>query len=114
MVHLTATPEDALAQLRTIPHETCQNGIDQYWHVDSDGNVKAQSVCWLYCWGKTGLSSDDAAIVAQRVFDTILNVTFNSFDSRVPHEWAREARYETENIESKLTAHMTSQQETQT
>jgi hypothetical protein len=93
MLKLKVSKEESLNQLRSIRHSKCQSAIENNWRVDDDGTVKTQSICWLFCWGKTGLGSLDAASDARYVFDKIFNITFDFFDSRVPHEWARKARY---------------------
>ena len=64
--------------------------------------VTAQSICWLFCWGKTGMGSQPAADEAQRVFDAIFDRSFDWFDARVAHEWARSVRYTKKDIESEL------------
>lgn len=102
MPTLKVSRDQAVARLEGIPHQRCRDGIPLHWHVDDDGHVQAQSVCWLYCWGKTGMGSLDAAHEAQRVFNGILDISFNSFDACIDHEWARWARYADEDLEDEL------------
>ena len=93
MLSLKVSSEKAIALIRTIPHSKCLNAINNQWVV-KNGTVQASSVCWLFCWGKTGLNSPKAAQAARNVFDEIMNISFNDFDSKVGYEWAREKRYE--------------------
>ena len=102
MIHLKGTEQDALTQLSEVPHAVCQAGLQKHWHVGPDGQVAAQSALWLFCWAKTGMGSDKAAAAARQAFNRILNISYEAFDSRVPHEWARRMRYSSANLESTL------------
>ena len=87
---------------REIDHKSFQKALKSHWKVIGQ-NVTAQSVCWLFCWAKTGMNSQSAMEQSRRVFDELFqSITFSGFDQRVPHEWARKARYRTENIEKEL------------
>ncbi len=105
--HLAVSPSVALAHLRAIPHARCQSAIENHWHVDGK-KVRPQSICWLYCWAKTGMGSEAAAGEARRVFDEILSLGFSAFAARVPHDWARKARYSSEDISLALAGHLRS------
>lgn len=72
------------------------------WVVDENGNVRAQSILWLYCWAKTGMGSKGSAIRAQEVFDALFPFRYALLDARIDHEWARKMRYSSENIEEEL------------
>jgi hypothetical protein len=48
------------------------------------------------------MGSIDTAIEVQEVFDKIFPFTYNFFKSKVEHEWAREKRYSTREIEADL------------
>ncbi len=48
------------------------------------------------------MNSEDAAHQARDVFNTVSEVTFEFFGSRVDHEWAKKSRYTTRNIENEL------------
>lgn len=102
VVRLRVPLREALVALDRVEHSTFATAVDRYWNVGSDGQVTAQSVCWLFCWGKTGMNSDPAAEAARRAFNEVLDISFEAFDARVPHEWARHARYELGNIEAEL------------
>ncbi len=103
MLKLNVTPEHARARLFEVPHQTFQSGIPRHWHVSDDGHVRAQSVCWLYCSGKTDRGSDDAARAAERVFNELLEISFSAFDVRVDRDWAQWAPCAERNIEAELT-----------
>jgi len=92
MIKLKVSKEEAEKDLKYVKHEKFRKAIVRNWIVDEEGAIDGRSVCWLYCWGKTGLNSPDAAMAARRVFDDIFNVSFERFDAKVNHEWARNAR----------------------
>lgn len=101
-VHLVVSPGDALKELHSLNNKKYLKGLNEHWHQDENRRVIAQSVCWLFCWAKSGMSSDNAASESRRIFDTILDVKFSEFDKKVDHEWARAARYRKEDIETQL------------
>ena len=104
VVFLVVSKDKALLKILSIPHEICKQGFKSHWHVDADNRVKAQSVCWLYCWAKTGMGSNKAAFEAEQIFNNILNIKVSDFDTRVPdaHEWARKNRYTPNDIENEF------------
>jgi hypothetical protein len=107
MVQLIVTKEEALLKLRSIFHQTCQKGIENYWHVNANDSVNAQSVCWLYCWAKTGMGSDKAKLEAQEAFNTVLNINFNDFDTCPDaYEWARKRRCKKGDIDKEITEYL--------
>ena len=87
---------------REVKHDIFQKSLIRHWKVIGQ-DVTAQSVCWLFCWAKTGMNSPSAMEQSRQIFDKIFKfITFTDFDEKVPHEWAREARYRTENIDEEL------------
>jgi len=103
-MRLTIPVEQAKEFIEQIPHSRCARAAPRHWHVADDRTVRAQSVLWLFCWGKTGMGSQAAAREARQVFDLILPVTFDRFDALIDHEYAREHRYSKEDIDAELTA----------
>ena len=67
--------------------------MDTYRIQDSGNFVKVQSICWLFCWAKTGLTSQDTNRAVAHVFDK----SFDYVDAHINHEWARKIRYENMN-----------------
>jgi len=102
MIQMSITFEEAQTLISQIPHQRCRDASINLWKAGGSAGVTAQSICWLFCWGKTGMGSDEAAIEAKRVFDTVFDKPFDWFDSKVDHEWARVARYSDNDIESDL------------
>jgi hypothetical protein len=103
MIQMRVTPEEAKALIGVIPHKMCQKGAQKYWVTGGAAGVKAQSICWLYCWAETGMNSLEAAHHAQLAFNQIFDKSYKWFAARVPHEWARNARYKDgDYIESEL------------
>lgn len=108
MISFTVTEQEAQARIRAIPHERAVNAIDAHWRVQPDGTPDARSVCWLYCWAKTGMNSAKAADEARAVFNAIFSMSYESFDKRVGHEWARRARYAAQDMRDELAAQLRS------
>ena len=92
MVKLKVTSDRALELLQQTKHKTFQGALEKHWVVDS-GVVKPQSVLWLFCWAKTGMNSVDVAHFVHRIFNEILDVSFETFDDKIQHEWAQKMRY---------------------
>lgn len=101
-MHLIVPAEEAKKQLLSIPHKTCTKAIDDHWKVDRDGEVRAQSLAWLFCWAKTGMNCEPARQASVRVFNNILSPGFADLDARLDHEYARQARYSSQNIEDEF------------
>lgn len=103
MVKLKVTCEEALKRLNTIPHANFKKALrnGRNWLV-YDGNVRARSVLWLFCWAKNGQNSQLAETEARRVFNSILDhkcfngngtTFFEWFDLRVKWNYALTNRY---------------------
>jgi hypothetical protein len=99
---LRVSYEEAKSLLSDIPNATFQRAIKRNWHVNEEGYANAQSILWLFCWAKTGMGSLESELEAQNVFNKIFPFTYEFFDSRVDHEWARRMRYSRDNIEEEL------------
>lgn len=102
MVKLKVEKKELENLFGEIKHDTFQKALAEHWKVKGQ-YITAQSICWLFCWAKTGMNSQNAMEQSRQVFDKVFStVTFSDFDKKVPHEWAREARYRTDNIEKEL------------
>ena len=64
MAHLKCPAREAQDALAAVPHKRFQDVLAGHWHVDADGAIDGRSVCWLYCWAKTGMGSLKAATAA--------------------------------------------------
>lgn len=106
MIKMRVTPDEARSLIREIPHKSCQTGALNNWVEGGASGVTAQSICWLFCWAKTGMNSDAAAMQARRAFNKIFDKPYEWFDACVPHEWAREARYRHGYIENDLASRL--------
>lgn len=106
VIKLRIPSDDAKKILRMVDHRTYLDALESHWRVFEDGQPKAQSICWLFCWAKTGNNSRRAAQEATDAFNYLLNKPFEWFDKRVPHSWARDARYKQYNIESELAEYL--------
>lgn len=102
MIKMRVTQDEARELIRKIPHKSCQKSAPNCWAEGGTSGVTAQSICWLYCWAKTGMNSVDAASQSKHAFNQIFNRSYEWFDARVPHEWARDARYASSHIEPEL------------
>ena len=102
-IHLKVSLEKANNEFKLLAnHKTFMQGFKNYWVSDEKGNVKGQSVCWLYCWAKTGMGVPSIAEKSKKIFNSILDVSYEEFDKRVGLELARQLRYDTGNIENEL------------
>jgi|GEM_PF-2068643 len=101
-VHLIVSADEAQKELHSLSHKKYLKGLGEFWVQNDMGRVRAQSVCWLFCWGKTGMKSETTARGARRIFDAVLDVKFSEFDAKVDHQWARDARYKADDIEEEL------------
>jgi hypothetical protein len=104
MVQLRCPAREAQEALAAVPHKRFQDVLAGHWRVDADGAIDGRSVCWLYCWAKTGMGSLKAAEGARQAFDQVVDVDYSLFDARVDHEWAREKRYADAPIDAELQA----------
>lgn len=102
---LTVSPEEALKYLQRVDHQTFSEARDKYWVVDDQRNVKAQSALWLFCWAKTGQNSEAVAEYVRRIFNGIMNIGFDDFEKKIPHEWARKMRDHEGDIEAEFAAY---------
>ena len=104
MTELRVTLDQAKSILLAVEHEVFQSASKNHWGVDARGNVRGQSVCWIFCWASTGMGSDKAKKEVRGVFETILDVSFDHFNKKVGLKWARHHRYVKGDIESELSA----------
>ncbi len=102
IIKIRVAPDEAQKILQTVDHGKYLDALESHWKVFEDGHPLAQSICWLFCWAKNGINSERAEQEARNVFNRLFDKTFEWFDRRVPHNWARDARYKRGNIESEL------------
>jgi hypothetical protein len=102
LIKIRVARDDVPKILRKVGHGKYLDALESHWKVFEDGQPQAQSICWLFCWAKTGNNSKIAEQEAKNVFNRLFDKPFEWFDKRVPHNWAREARYRQGNIESEL------------
>ncbi|MEQ1731428.1 MAG: hypothetical protein ABL982_23910 [Vicinamibacterales bacterium] len=108
--YLKVSERAARAEVARIPHKRCQDAIPTGWERNSGGggnpgggntrgggnpgrNIDGRSVCWLFCWAKTGMGSPPAEEAARQAFDAIMRIGFDRFNVLVLHEDARSWRY---------------------
>jgi hypothetical protein len=79
-----------------------QTPVEKYWH-EKNGQPKAQSYCWLFCWAFSGNAEVAAkkkpsttrhAVESQEVFDTIFTVPFFDIGKRLGKEAQVKKLYE--------------------
>ena len=101
-IKIKVSLDEADELIKSISHKTFQEARKNYWRINEDGSIWAQSVLWLFCWAKTGMGSKKTAQVSQEIFDKIFTFSYNFFNSRVPHNYARENRYLNKNIQEEV------------
>ena len=88
----------------TIPNgQIKESVIQKYWkrhHNVANGNngeygeMRAQAVCWLYCWVMT-----KGGVYARNAFDNIFKIPFGRYPKNSEfHEWARKIREKSPSI----------------
>ena len=97
MIRVKLSAKDALVEIQRIEHATCQKSVSTNWSIDKD--KLPQSICWLFCWAKTGMNSEKAREQSQLAFDAIFSPQFDWFCCRLDHSAAREWRYSKGNVE---------------
>ena len=99
-----------------IPHTIIfEENINDHWvpfHIPSNGTngahgvMRAQAVCWLYCWAMTGMNIHDVMAQSQFAFNQIFEIPFERYPQEINgefHQWARRIRYMNGDYESELT-----------
>ena len=91
------TYEDSKVEIRNIGHGSCEGAMENRWIKGGNAGVKAQSICWLYCWAK----SQKAKQRAEAAFNTIFDKRYDSFNPDTMYEYAkdRKHRYADRNID---------------
>jgi hypothetical protein len=95
----------SLKLLDSIPHAAFQKARENNWRLNPKSKIEPQSICWLFCWAKTGMGSEKAKRESEKVFDELFGKSkFLNFDLRIGHNCATWARYKhgNEKIEQKL------------
>ena len=100
MIRLKVSPEKAENLLDSIQNEKFRTGKRTRWKVDTNGNVKAQSVLWLFCWAYNGDGSKKAMQEAQEIFNEIFPFSYEEFNKKVGYEYAKKNRYSSKNIDN--------------
>lgn len=99
---LLVTNEEAAQLIEAIPNRTCVDASRNHWIVSDEGNARAQSVLWLFCWAKTGMGRKNAERAARETFDLLFPIKFAEFDARIAHQYARDNRYSEYDLEAEL------------
>ena len=102
MIKVRVPFEESKRLVLAIPHRMAQKAAAYHWKPGGDAGVTAQSICWLYCWAKTGLGSEQAAHASKYAFNQTFDRSYEWLDSKIDHEWARSARYIGRDIESEF------------
>lgn len=103
-MHLRLPQDQVNRRFAAITHARFQQGLRRYWHVGANGQVRAQSLLWLFCWAKTGQNSETVAEQARQAFEPLFGRPYAWFEARISHEYARSARYASGDLEAELAA----------
>lgn len=110
VVRMKVTMEEARIEIGRIEHAHCQVGMARHWKRDRDETanetVTVQSICWLFCWAKTGQNSKKARSQAQRAFDEIFDPPFDWLCQRLDHNLATKWRYSTRDVKDEFYSHI--------
>jgi hypothetical protein len=89
--YILAVPNaEAMERFKEIKHKQFQDSIvDGKWDVNARGQIRPQSICWLYVWAtNTDAKYQGTAEYLRRVFDEIMPFTYTVFDTRVGKDLA--------------------------
>jgi hypothetical protein len=93
MIRLTVSPERPEELFKTVTHAKFQLSRAEYWHVDDDGSVRAQSILWFACWAENGDGSRQVAMACENIFNQIFPFIYGEFEARVGSDFAHSYRY---------------------
>jgi hypothetical protein len=107
IIKMQVSYEESKALISEIDHPECQKAMLTRWISGGPAGVKAQSICWLYCWAAaTGMGSAKAKKQAGAAFNAIFNRPYNSFAHHAMREYAENTkhRYADGDIEDEFAA----------
>ena len=104
-MQLRIPQNETIELIKTIPHKHITEDLIQRWwtyyYVPSNnqnskyGEMKAQAVCWLYCWAMTGMGAEPAKIRSRQVFNLVFIIEYEQLPQQEKgtfHEWAKKKR----------------------
>jgi len=91
-LRLAVSPEQAWRLLQQIEHKKFGDALPTYWRIEG-GAAVPESICWLFCWAKTGINSPRARDDCRRAFERIFPEAFGRLNSSHFHKFARKFRY---------------------
>lgn len=97
---LKVSPVEAEEILDSVPHDKFQKSRKKYWVVKEDGNIRPQSIFWLFCWAFNGDRSADAAAWCEDVFNQIMPFSYDDFLAKVGYDVSNRLRYSNMVIDS--------------
>ena len=106
---MVLSAQDAAKIISQNPHANCRSGLRRHFrdHIYQDEHgrdqVKAQSICWLYCWATTGRGSAKAARQAREAFNQMFEPGYDWLPPKLL-DTARELRYKTRDVEQEFLA----------
>lgn len=74
----------------------------QWWKVEEDGSIKAQSIMWLFCWACNGDTDWKAMSSCRDTFNEIFDFNFFQFLGRIGYRFSEHYRYATSDYEREL------------
>jgi len=92
-LRLTVSPQHTLRLLRQVEHKMFSDALEANWELEHR-TVTPQSVCWLFCWAKTGINSRRTAEHCRRLFNKIFDGAYSDLDCASFHKFARKFRYQ--------------------
>ena len=88
-------PHNSITDTVILGHWTKHYEMPAAGQNGSYGKMKAQAVCWLYCWAMTGMNKANARIEAEFAFNKIFIRQFIQYPRHRNgefHQWARNIR----------------------
>ena len=100
---LRVSGQEARSILESVEHGSFRRSLRTAWKVQLDENgserVRAQSICWLFCWGAAEGLSMKTARQAREAFDKIFLRSYDWWSARLSISCAKKFRYQKGDIE---------------
>lgn len=91
-IKLRVDYQEAVLRLRKVNNEKLQGAIKNKFLKDSDGKITPQSICWLFCWATTAISSEKTAQECERIFNEFFDKTYGWFNRKIGYVSAQNIR----------------------
>jgi len=96
---LKVSPEKVKELFDSVRDDLFQKSRHDYWHVESDGTMKPQSVFWFFCWAYNGDNYSKAESRCKTIWDKIMPFTYSEFNEKIGYGPSKRFRYSKHSID---------------